>query len=373
MPHANHQSESLEEIARKAALIAEENPGINQSVHDDTESEESSSGYDTSDGDCTSSSYLSSGEERKLMSMFPKSNEKMKRCSSMPSFQGEMSTMQVAILLNQVRIKDEEEQRQEQWKGGRANRRHSMTSPTTSDMSTVSAPGKLVNCNLPHIQGVGMGASEAPSETEETAENPFDLYSDMLKDEGYEPCSIKYSEIKSFFLKVTADRMSSYSKDIISAVKSSDLNFLRMAHFDLNRNMNCCNRFGESVLHTACRHSNSEVVRLLIEEAKVDIRVCDDFGRTPCHDAAWQGEPNMELVEMILLKCPDLLLIADKRGFTPLQYVRKAQWPAWNELLKKSKNKILPKQLLAPTGAFVANTFVFSSSVPGFDLGGKRC
>lgn len=351
MPKQNElNSDSLEDLAREAALLAVESKGVSQSFHYDESEDPSSSEYDS----CSSSSYMSSGEERILLSMMPKSNEQLKRCSSMPSFhEGEMSTMQVAILLNQVRIQDEEQQQER--KKGPSGRRHSMTSAPSSDMSIVSAPGKLVNKNLPHIQGTGMGASVASSTTEETfVEEPCDMYFQLLKDANYEPRTVPYSETTDFFMKVTADRMNSYAKDVISAVKNSDLNFLRMAHFDLNRNMNCCNRFGESVLHTACRHSNIEVVRFLIDEAKVDIRVCDDFGRTPCHDAAWQGEPNMELVEMIINECPDLLLIADKRGFTPLQYVRKAQWPAWNALLKKSKDKILPKQLLMPTGSFIA-------------------
>lgn len=287
----------------------------------------------------------------------------------MPNFQEEMSTMQVAILLNQVRVKDEEQKREQKQQKCKTGRRHSMTSGPNSNMSTASAPTKLVDRNLPHIQGTGMEASVVSSCTVEDAPgDPSDLYFDILIDAGYEPRTLKFEDTNSFFMKVTADRMNSYSKDIIGAVRNADLNFLRMAHFDMNRNMNCCNRFGESVLHTACRHSNIESVTFLLEEAKVDLRVRDDFGRTPCHDAAWQGVPNMELVEMILLYCPDLLLIADKRGFTPLQYVRKAQWGAWNEILKKNKDKILPKQLLKPKGPLSANTFIFESAIPGFSL-----
>jgi ankyrin repeat protein len=242
----------------------------------------------------------------------------------------EMSTMQVAALLNQARLCDAKNQTKTMRRSSISGTRSSFS----ADASLKSQPPTSVN----HIQG----QSQA-SEVGNSAVSPTILYNDILVSAGFTPHTIACADVKGFFLRITSDRLNCYSKDIIGAITSSDLNFLRMAHTDLNRNMNCCNRFGETVLHTACRLGQLEVVKFLVNEAKVDVRVRDDYGRTPAHDACWQAEPNMELIEIIVNQCPDLLLVTDKRGFTPLQYVRKAQWPAWAEVFKK--NQFLPKRL----------------------------
>jgi hypothetical protein len=302
--------------------------------------EESDSESDEESDSCLSSS----GDDENLLAMLIKERRHpfsatisqpvsggMKKSTSLPSLtQAEMSCLQVHVLLNQVRLSDAA-------KG--ATRRNSMKNPQTK---------------IEHIQGEAMASGDPPTLKAQETQDPTVVFNDILRDAGYSPRVISYNEIERFFQGITTDRLNSYSKDIIGAVKTNDLNFLRMSHFDHKRNMNCCNRFGESIVHTACRHSQFDVVRFLVKEAKVDLRVVDDFGRTPCHDAAWQAEPNMELIELIVTKWPDLLLVADKRGFTPLQYVRKAQWSVWNEMLEKNRAKILPKKLLKPCKAAVS-------------------
>lgn len=301
---------------------------------DSSSEEESDSESDEESDSCLSSS----GDDEKLIAILAKErrhpfsetiaqpiSDGMKKSVSLPSFtQLEMSCLQVHVLLNQVRLSDAA-------KG--ATRRNSMKTPQTK---------------VEHIQGEAMESGNPLTLRMQETQDPTLVFHEILKDAGYAPRVISYNEIERFFQGITTDRLNSYSKDIIGAVTTNDLNFLRMSHFDHKRNMNCCNRFGESIVHTACRHSQFDVVRFLVKEAKVDLRVVDDFGRTPCHDAAWQAEPNMELIELIVTKCPDLLLVSDKRGFTPLQYVRKAQWPVWVEMLEKNRAKILPKKLLKP-------------------------
>jgi len=70
------------------------------------------------------------------------------------------------------------------------------------------------------------------------------------------------------------------------------------------------------------------------------LRVRDDIGRTPLHDACWTPEPMLELVEFILEKEPSLFFAKDKRGFKPFVYTRKSDWPLWIELLKKQSKTI---------------------------------
>ena len=55
------------------------------------------------------------------------------------------------------------------------------------------------------------------------------------------------------------------------------------------KTLQCCNRFGESAIHMACRHDLTDVVKFSIEEVGSILRVRDDYGRTPLHDAFWIG------------------------------------------------------------------------------------
>lgn len=341
--------DTIEQIAMKAAVtlsteklsVSGNSRALSESESEDDSDDPSSDDYSSSEDYTSSSSCLSSADEAKFRFLLPKPPQtkviepisNMKKSSSMTKFDDEMSTLQVASLLSQARICDAKNQTK------------------TMRRSSLSHHNSSFSTSLHHIQGERLHAGNRKSKE---AVSPTALYNDTLVSAGFTPKVLACDQVNNFFLGVTADRISGYSKDIISAIKGSDLNFLRMAHFDLKRNMNCCNRFGESVLHTACRHGNLEVVKFLMQEAKVDIRVRDDYGRTPAHDACWQAEPNMELIELIIAQWPDLMLIADKRGFTPLQYVRKAQWPAWAEMFDQNHGKFLPKRLLKPGENFIA-------------------
>ena len=72
----------------------------------------------------------------------------------------------------------------------------------------------------------------------------------------------------------------------------------------------------------------------------------DDYGRTPLHDAAWTDKPNFELVTLLLQACPDLLFIADQRGFTPMAYVGRQRWEEWCVFLEQNKELLTPKVFL---------------------------
>ena len=61
-----------------------------------------------------------------------------------------------------------------------------------------------------------------------------------------------------------------------------------------------------------------------MNEAKVSIRVRDEGGRTPLHDAAWTDRPNFDLVKIILKDSPELMFVKDDRRYSPLSYVAPA-------------------------------------------------
>ena len=134
-----------------------------------------------------------------------------------------------------------------------------------------------------------------------------------------------------FFVKSDGE----YDLAIVQAVRSQDLEALRQLHAQ-GRSLQCANKFGESTVHTASRHGAAQVLALLFHEANASPRVVCDAGRTPLHDACWTAIPpthGMEAVGVLLDACPDLLYVTDSRGWTPLAYVPREHWEAWNQYL----------------------------------------
>ena len=172
--------------------------------------------------------------------------------------------------------------------------------------------------------------------------SPFEEYLNFLAESGYYCRAIPSLEIKDFFHQPTKRDTEAYDKESISAIRAQDIPKLKEM-YESGKSMQCCNSFGESLIHMACRRGYTEVIRFLISRAKVSIRVRDDFGRTPLHDACWTPEPNFELMDLLIAKDSDLLLISDKRGHTPLQYVRKEHWGKWKEFLKSRRKLLFPK------------------------------
>ena len=129
-------------------------------------------------------------------------------------------------------------------------------------------------------------------------------------------------------------------------VRNNDLAGLRMAHKGSSNTyttLQTSNRFGESLLHIACRRGYDDIARYLLDEAGVTPWVRDDFGRTPCHDACWTATPNLALMDLLVQRCPEMLLMSDKRGSTPLDYVRKDNWDVWRQFLSERWDVICPR------------------------------
>jgi Ankyrin repeat len=150
-----------------------------------------------------------------------------------------------------------------------------------------------------------------------------------------------------FFNDLQPEEIEAYDLEVLQAIRESDLPKLRQYHAQ-GRPLKCSNRFGESLLHLACRKALLEVVDFLINEIQVPVCVKDDMGRTPLADAFWTINVNTHLVDILVSKCPDLLWIADRRGHTPLSYARREHWHQWNEYLRQKGNELdalIPKIL----------------------------
>lgn len=130
----------------------------------------------------------------------------------------------------------------------------------------------------------------------------------------------------------TDEEIDNYDLEIMAAVREEKMDVLRTMH-ESGRCLQCCNRFGESLLHMACRRGFLEVVKFMIEEANVSLYVKDDYGRTPMHDACWAPVPNFPLMKLLIENAPEQIFLSDVRGHTPLSYTRRGDWQEWKKWL----------------------------------------
>jgi hypothetical protein len=158
---------------------------------------------------------------------------------------------------------------------------------------------------------------------------------------GYKPIIKSAFEIDGYFSPITEEQIVAYDLTVVTAARNNDLETLQQLYKD-GQQMDCCNRFGESLLHMACRRGFTELGTFLLEEAKLKVRIMDDCGRNPFHDICWNPRVLMDLAEEILKRDPTLLLIGDKRGHTPFDYARPQDWKVWREFLFNKRDLLQP-------------------------------
>lgn len=181
--------------------------------------------------------------------------------------------------------------------------------------------------------------------TNDTDTCPADLTLKILADNGIKLTMPSYSDTKDFFQPPTQAEIDAYDFPVINAIRAEDIPALKSFHKQ-GRPLKCSNKFGESILHMACRKGMLGVTTYLVKEAGVPLTVCDDYGRNPLHDACWRKNADFALIDLILEECPDLLYIRDRRGNTPLHYVRREEWGRWGQYLNsKSVDSLTPKRV----------------------------
>lgn len=145
------------------------------------------------------------------------------------------------------------------------------------------------------------------------------------------------------FARPSDDAVESYDLIVVRAIRERNTEKLR--HLLRNgKKFDAANKFGESLIHMACRRGDINVIKFLVEEAGVAVDVRDDFGRTPLHDACWTSKPNLDVVGLLLKKVPPtMLLVEDVRGHTPFHYARREHWPTWVAFLREHSHLILKR------------------------------
>lgn len=171
--------------------------------------------------------------------------------------------------------------------------------------------------------------------------HPHEFILKKLHERGHRVKALPFDEVASFFEEPTEAEIDAYCAEVIDAVRSANLEKLREQK-QQGKTLRCSNRFGETLLHLACRKQRLDVVDFLINEGGVSPAVRDDFGRTPLHDACWTPTPNFDLVDLIVHRCPDLLYIKDRRGHTPLFYARQNHWQDWIKHLEERIDSLVP-------------------------------
>lgn len=135
-----------------------------------------------------------------------------------------------------------------------------------------------------------------------------------------------------------------YDMETVSAIRRNDVEKLRDMYENEGKNMNACNRNGETLLHLACRSCTIETVKFLVNEALVDVDGAKDgMGRTVLHDLLWRPTPNFDMLLVLLTSkrmSPELLLSQDARGHTPFKYARKEHLNEWVIFLRENRGLI---------------------------------
>lgn len=178
--------------------------------------------------------------------------------------------------------------------------------PSSLPTSTTSVPKPMINKQI--------------------ISSPQDFFTGMLQARGYPGTT--FSSLKSgYHNSPTKHQTISYGVSLTKAIRSSDID-TACSLLSSGLHPNACNKFGESIVHAACRRGDSAMLRALLD-AQSSVQVTDDFGRTPLHDACWTSRPSFDTIRLLLDQDPWLISIMDCRGSTPLGYVRKAHWAVW--------------------------------------------
>ena len=224
----------------------------------------------------------------------------------------------------------------------------------TGALSAPSQANKTTTSTYKHTIILGAPSSSSATHQQQAAEeepiSPTDTVRKIFRSGSSSSSQIEEkapftetTDYSDFFTKPTEEQIAAYDAQKTNAVRNSDVGTLRSL-LEAGQNLSCCNKFGESLIHMACRRSAVDVVRFLLQDAKVSLTVRDDYGRTPFHDCCWRPSPSYDLMELLLREGdPRLLLLKDVRGHAPFDYARGDQWAGWNEFLESRKDLLLSR------------------------------
>jgi len=132
--------------------------------------------------------------------------------------------------------------------------------------------------------------------------------------------------------------------DLLKAVREGDLEKLRslMNGKQKDYDLEARNQSGENLVHMACRVTgiSVDVLKFLVDDAKVQPNVRDRFGRTPLHNACMSAIPNFNNIDYIMKKAPKLTVFEDDKNKVPFDLIPQRCFERWTRFL--SEKHILP-------------------------------
>mmetsp|Transcript_17139 Transcript_17139/g.25366 ORF Transcript_17139/g.25366 Transcript_17139/m.25366 type:complete len:277 (+) Transcript_17139:96-926(+) len=178
----------------------------------------------------------------------------------------------------------------------------------------------------------------------DTALTPQQFLVETLKKKGY-PVSTTNTLDSKYSLKPTQAQIDAYTLDMVNAVRNNDIEKVKKFHTD-GIMINASNKFGESIVHMAARVGAFEILEFMIEvNGPSTVGMSDDYGRTPLHDACWTSEPFFDIVSLLLKHDSSILFLADRRGFTPLAYVKRNHWLKYIQFIESIADEHWPDKL----------------------------
>jgi len=186
------------------------------------------------------------------------------------------------------------------------------------------------------VDTIRTSCKEVASEDYDT---PSKYAQGILEANGFS-CQEVVDYAKSQLRPPTPDMIDAYTMEVSMACREGDLETIKRLHQE-GAKLDCCNRFGQHVLHLACLRGHYDVVSYLVKEAKVGVSFVCDQQRTPLHDACWASQVNFDIVKLILSEAPQLVLFPDKRGCTPFEYTRQSNWNEWKGFLESHQQMLL--------------------------------
>jgi hypothetical protein len=161
--------------------------------------------------------------------------------------------------------------------------------------------------------------------------SPQEFLDNALKLRGYS--NERYATINSGYSNMPTElQLVSYDVHILKMViRDKDEHKLRDI-LTCGISLNACNKYGESLVHKVCKSGQDKLLKVFLD-CGADIQVCDGAGRTPMHDACHGSKPSFKTFELLLKADPYLIHMMDGAGVLPLEYVKKAQYGAWNAFL----------------------------------------
>ena len=259
-----------------------------------------------------------------------------------PDVKEKISTLRRSESTNKLRVRPKRMVHIQQ--EGSPQKTKLLSTKDSMDMSTVKNANKVGGDAPAAASGVMMRRATI-AKYGDHAKNlvkPRDHYTKILRAENVVAPMIKYDRLEDFLLPITAEDKAAFDMALVGAVRDQNLDKVKELHAQ-GHPLQARSQFGESLMHVCARRGTPEMLRFILQQEGVSVRTCCDYGRTPLHDAAWSADAkSLEMMKILIQECPDLLLILDKRGFMPLDYIPKERWPHACAFLDKYKSIILP-------------------------------